>query len=195
MIIKKINDDKLKITLDSNDLKENNLDVHSFLRNSPETQDFFWNVMQEAEKKYGFNIDESMIRVDARVTDTGTFTLTVTKSSKDFLALDKTENIQKNSEAKPKRKMVSDSLNTYIYRFNTLDDLLGYVSISKEDINSSLYVLNKNYYIVSDKHIPLLSEYSTLVSNADSTMAKLYEYGKTIYKSKAIESIKKYLIN
>ena len=195
MIIKKISDDKLKITLDSNDLKENNLDVHSFLKNSPETQDFFWNVMQEAERKYGFNIDESMIRVDARVTDTGIFTLTVTKSSKDFLSYDKTESTSKKPEMKPKRKEISDSLGTYVYRFNTLDDLLGYISISKDELNSSLHVLDKKYYIVSNKHVPLLSEYSTLMSNPENTIAKLNEYGKTIYKTKAIETIKKTMIN
>ncbi len=193
MIIKKISDDKLKITLDSNDLKENNIDVHSFLRNSPETQDFFWDVMQEAEKKYGFNIDESMIRVDARVSDTGIFTLTVTKSTKDFLPFDKIDNSQKKPEFKATRKIVSDTNGKYVYRFNSIDDLLKYASISEEQIESSLFVLDKKFYIVSNKHVPLLSEYSSIMQNADNTLAKLQEYGKLVYKTKAIEAIQKSL--
>ncbi len=193
MIIKKISDDKLKITLDTNDLKENNIDVHSFLRNSPETQDFFWDVMQEAEKKYGFNIDESMIRVDARVTDTGTFTLTVTKSTKEFPCFDKSDYDYKQPDLKLKRKTSSNMCGPYVFQFQNIDDLLDFAKIESHSSRSSLYSLNKDFYLVVDTYDPLLSEYSTMVSNPLDMLAKIHEYGKAIYKTKAIETIKNLL--
>ncbi|MBP5694603.1 MAG: adaptor protein MecA, partial [Bacilli bacterium] len=53
--IEKLNENKLKITLDINDLKTRNIDIKSFVSNTPESQDLFWDVMQEAEQKFGFN--------------------------------------------------------------------------------------------------------------------------------------------
>ena len=62
MKIEKLNENKLKITLNSEDLKARNIDVQAFIYNTPESQDLFWDVMREAEKEYGFNVDESMVR-------------------------------------------------------------------------------------------------------------------------------------
>ena len=43
---------KIKITLNIEDLNARNIDVQSFIYNSPESQDLFWDVMREAEKEY-----------------------------------------------------------------------------------------------------------------------------------------------
>ena len=55
MKIEKLAEDKLKITLTLDDLEARNIDLYSFMYNSPESQDLFWDVMSEAEKEYGFN--------------------------------------------------------------------------------------------------------------------------------------------
>ena len=52
--IEKLNEDKLKITLSIDDLEERNITLHSFMYNSPESQDLFWELLQEAEKECGF---------------------------------------------------------------------------------------------------------------------------------------------
>ena len=64
MKIEKINDNKIKITFNIDDLAEKNIDLYSFMHNAPETQDLFWDLISEAEKECGFNIDNSMIYVE-----------------------------------------------------------------------------------------------------------------------------------
>ena len=54
--IKKINNDKLKVILSSNDLDEKNIDVDSFLANSLESQDLFFEILDLAEEQYDFNV-------------------------------------------------------------------------------------------------------------------------------------------
>jgi len=71
MKIEKLNDNKLKITFSVEDLKARNIDVQSFIYNTPESQDLFWDVMQEAEKEFGFIVDESMVYVEASATASG----------------------------------------------------------------------------------------------------------------------------
>ena len=57
MKFEKINDDKIKITLSSADLEANDLDLHSFMSDSSETQSLFLSVLDKAEKDYGFITD------------------------------------------------------------------------------------------------------------------------------------------
>ena len=51
MQIKKINNDKLKIILSSNDLSEKNIDIDSFLSNSVESQNLFFEILDLADER------------------------------------------------------------------------------------------------------------------------------------------------
>ena len=86
MKIEKLNENKLKITLSIDDLEERNINLHSFMYNSPESQDLFWELLQTAEKECGFNVDDSMIYVEASTTGSGNFTLLVTKTNEKPIA-------------------------------------------------------------------------------------------------------------
>ena len=61
--IKKINNDKLKVILSSNDLDEKNIDVNSFLANSLESQDLFFEILDLAEEQYDFNIENIYTKI------------------------------------------------------------------------------------------------------------------------------------
>ena len=56
MKIKKINNDKLKIIISSNDLDEKNIDIDSFLANPIESQNLFFEILDLAEEQYDFNV-------------------------------------------------------------------------------------------------------------------------------------------
>ena len=106
MKIEKLNENKIKITLDINDLKSRNIDVKTLLSNTPESQDLFWDMMQEAEKEFGFNVDESMIYVEAHISATGNFTFIVTKTNGNNPRIQqrvKTTNPNSNFEDKSKK--------------------------------------------------------------------------------------------
>ena len=69
MKFEKVNEDKMKITLSKSDLEENNIDFHSFMSNSDETQSLFLSVLDKAEREYGFSTENYRLKVETIVTD------------------------------------------------------------------------------------------------------------------------------
>ena len=63
MKFEKVNEDKMKITLSKSDLEENNIDFHSFMSNSDETQSLFLSVLDKAEREYGFSTENYRLKV------------------------------------------------------------------------------------------------------------------------------------
>ena len=51
MRIEKLNDNKIRIFLNTEDLKEKNIDIHTLMSNSIESQDLFYNMLDKAEKE------------------------------------------------------------------------------------------------------------------------------------------------
>lgn len=191
MKIEKLNENKIKITLSSEDLKARNIDVQSFIYNSPESQDLFWDVMREAEKEYGFNVDESMVYVEAAATTTGIFTLTVTKTS-NSLNQSNIKSHFKKQNYKLKRKSVNTPLDNSIYKFTSFDDICDFCKNSNIDnfTETSLYALNSEYYLfVSNVPTSNILEYATKEKNTEILVAKLSEYGKKLIEKNALQKI------
>ena len=65
MQIEKLNENKIRITLNLDDLKENNIDLHSFMANSIETQDLFYSMLDRAEKEVGFKTQNYKLMIEA----------------------------------------------------------------------------------------------------------------------------------
>lgn len=65
MQIEKLNENKIRITLNLDDLKENNIDLHSFMSNSIESQDLFYNMLDKAEKEVGFETKDYKLMIEA----------------------------------------------------------------------------------------------------------------------------------
>lgn len=196
MKIEKLNENKLKITLSSEDLKARNIDIQSFIYNSPESQDLFWDVMREAEKEYGFNVDESMVYVEAAATTSGVFTLTVTKTANSLNQSSLKPRLRKQNY-KLKRKSVNTPLDNSIYKFTSFDDICDFCKNSNIDdiTDTTLYELNSEYYLfVSNVPTSNILEYATRERNTDIFIAKLSEYGKKIIEKDALKIIAKNFI-
>ena len=197
MKIEKLNDNKLKITLDINDLKSRNIDARSFMHNTPESQDLFWDAIQEAESKYGFSVEESMIYVEAHMSSSGIFTIIVTKQNQTMQSINSPANKSKlgrNSSFKLKRKTSDYSLDNSIYKFNNLEDLYAFCKVvNTSDItDNALYVYNNKYYLYVDKiNNFLIIEYATKEQEKELLLSKLKEYGTMLFKKNAIAQIKK----
>ncbi len=54
MQIEKITENKIRIILNIQDLQEKNIDLHTFMSNSIESQDLFYEMLNKAEKEVGF---------------------------------------------------------------------------------------------------------------------------------------------
>lgn len=65
MKIEKLNENKIRITLNMDDLNERNIDFQSFMSNSIESQDIFLDMLNRAEKEVGFNTDDCKIMIEA----------------------------------------------------------------------------------------------------------------------------------
>lgn len=191
MKIEKLNENKIKITLSSDDLKARNIDVQSFIYNTPESQDLFWDVMKEAEKEYGFSVDESMVYVEASATATGIFTLTVTKTA-NSLNQTNTHKKVKRPNYKLKRKNTITPLNNCIYKFSSFDDICDFCKFSNIENfgNNALYELDSNYYLLTTT-VPNCNilEYAIKEHHIDILLAKISEYGKKIIDKNALETI------
>ena len=65
MKIEKITDNKIRIFLNLDDLKAKNIDLHSFMSNSIESQSLFVDMLNEAEKTVGFYAKDSKVLIEA----------------------------------------------------------------------------------------------------------------------------------
>lgn len=140
MKIKKINNDKLKIILSSNDLDEKNIDIDSFLANPIESQNLFFEILDLAEEKFDFDIENNRAIVEAiSLDDNNIFILTITKLKNDICTY--------NNSSKA-------------YFFEDINDLLGFFSIIEKNnfsiIKSDIYQLRDKYYFLlneENKHL------------------------------------------
>ena len=64
MQIEKINNNKLKVILNIDDLEENNIDLNTFMANSLESQELFLDILDLAEEEFNFKVDNSKLIIE-----------------------------------------------------------------------------------------------------------------------------------
>lgn len=163
MQIKKINNNKLKVILSSKDLDKKNIDVDSFLSNSIESQDLFFEILDLAEEEYDFNIEDNKAIVETISLDNNIFVLTITKLKSNC------ENIC----TKPSR----------IYCFENIDDIFNIYSFLDKD-NTYIYEFANSYYLLINNTNNIieniLTEYSIPIKNSYILEPLLIEHGKKV---------------
>lgn len=205
MRFEKLNENKIRITLTNKDLEKKNIDFHSFMANPLESQDLFFDMLDEAEEKIGFVTKDYQIRLEAIQVAGGDFILTVTRS------LPENKKLQEKKKIHIRRKRINDFKNTNaVYCFNNFEDFcsfsnfincsnISYTNIAK---NVSLYEYKDKYYL-SLSNINLtypnlkslfssITEFATYTSNADVFKQKLLENGKIIMRNNAIKTAIQY---
>ena len=208
MKFEKLNENKLRIIVNSQDLIENHIDFHAFMSNSSETQDLFMSILDRAEKEVGFVTKNYKVRIEAFSMNNEDFVFTVTrlsdKAEKDTLKLQK---------PKFKRKTTVNSPLQSIYRFGTFDDFLNFVNEFKNSNIKNTSTLCKTIELITykncfyliftnindknrnyDKLFSLLTEFSTHINNSELFASKLYECGKICFKHNAIKNCQKFFV-
>lgn len=206
MKFEKLNENKIRITLNNQDLIEKNIDFHSFMSNSKESQNLFLDMLNEAEKKVGFITKDYKLRIEALALSDGNFILTITRFGKN---IDATTKSDKSKTLKIKRKNFDTTSKQLIYKFESFDDfccLSNFIfkldnniySLSK---NVTLYLYKNTYYLyisnvnTKQNNIKLhtvLSEFGTYIDNSELFARKLTEYGKIVIKNNAIKICNNY---
>lgn len=206
MQFEKINEDKIRIIFNIQDLKEKNINYHDFMANSITSQTIFLDMLNQAEKEIGFVTNNYQLMIEALASSDGSFVLTVTRSKES-----KEKGVRK-LKAKPKLLSLKDPLPTLIYKFNNFDDfydLCNFITeehtskLSKTFSKAILYSYNNDIYLLlktSPKAeikevkyiISLVNEFSNnLVQTSEIFQNKLTEYGKVIVKNNCLLRLNK----
>lgn len=209
MKIEKLTDNKIRIIINLDDLREKNIDSSVFTK-PLETQTFLLDVLNKAEKEVGFYTEGCKLLVEAFSSSDGLFVFTITKY------IEKTTHSSNKPEVTPKKKMkkVNFKSTISIYQFSTFEEFCEFCTCihTKTKFNSkqlskniSLYLYHDIYYLVlSDINTAYeqihafystISEFASLVSHSETFKMKLFEHGNVIMKKNAIETGIKYFLN
>ena len=198
MKIEKLTENKIRIILSLSDLEEENIDLHSFMSNSAESQALFCNLLNRAEKEVGFYTKDYKLMIEAIAVPEGNFILTVTRLP---------EKEQTKKQVKIKRKSSAISSNLVIYSFSSFDDYCEFCKYLSMHLNSQIYLklkkvslclYNSIYYLcihINKSNLSVvktinceISEFGNSVDNPELFERKILEYGKVIFKTNAISN-------
>lgn len=210
MRIEKLNENKIRIFLNLQDLKEKNIDLHTFMSNSLESQDLFLDMLNIAETEVGFKTHDYKLIIEALASSDGNFILTITRIKPD--AVSQIPSVLKNPKAK--RKSITPNKLLSIYVFNNFDEFCefcNYINTSclnkyiNKLKNSSLILFKNKYYLVLNNlklnvtdlknFFYTISEFASRVRDEELLEKKLKEYGKPIIAKNAISTCLKYFSN
>lgn len=207
MKIEKISESTIKVTISLNDLKERNVDLNTLNYNTPAAQEFFWDLMEQAEVQLGFNLSDSQLIIEP-VPDSGNgFVITITRIDEDgdFESIQKyIKSRMRKSDLRVKKKSRKVCSALLIYAFKNIDDVCELAG-KLENIysgESTLYRCRDTYYLTLTRsglvaaNLKLfelmLNEYGTKVSNVSFFEGYLNEYGEKVIESGALNILKQY---
>ncbi len=208
MKFERISDSIIRVTISLDDLEERNMDLATLNYNTPAAQEFFWDLMEQAEEQFGFSLSDSQLLIEPIPDSEEGFVLTISKIDEDgdFEAFQKyIKSRLKKSDLRVKKKSRRVCSTQLIYSFKNIDDIINLSSkldgfYSGE---SSLHTYKGSYYLKltrSGLTAPalkrfefLLNEYGGIkIVNTNFIEGCLNEYGEVLIEHNAIELIKQY---
>ncbi len=210
MKIEKLTENKIRVIVSSEDLKNSNLDYQTIMEKPIESQKLFLEMLLKAEKEVGFYTEGYKLLVEAFSSSDGLFVFTITKY---------TEKINTNPNKlkvipKKKTKNLNPKSTTSIYKFSSFEEFCEFCTAihnntriqSKQLAKTiSLYLFNDTYYLILSNinthyvyingFYSTISEFASLASHSDTFKMKLVEHGKVIMKRNAIETGVKYFLS
>ena len=189
MKIEKLTENKIRIVVKLEELKDSNFNVEDFMMSNVESQKFLLDILNRAEKEVGFKTQNCKLLVEGFSSLDDVFVFTITK-----FAVTK----KKRKNFKLQRSKKSHVLKNPIYQFSTFEEFCCFCEVLKKSnipISSiakkvSLYLYNNTYYLVFyslnlnyknfKKLFSFLSEFAIIVRRSSNFEAKLFEYGKAI---------------
>lgn len=201
MKIEKLTENKIRIVVNLEELENNNLNLNDFVENNVESQKFFLDILNRAEKEVGFYTKNCKLLIETYSSLDEVFVFTITKFS-GF------KHNKKNIKLKNSKNIAV--LKNPIYRFSSFDEFCEVCEVLQKSGVSfngiakkiSLYLYNGTYYLAFfdlnlacrdlKKLLSILSEYASVVGRHLNFEAKLFEYGKPIIKQNAFKTGVKY---
>lgn len=200
MKFEKLSENKIKITFDCNDLRENNIDYQSFMSNSQASDDLFIKILDEAEKYLDFKTEHYKLEINTLALSNGNFVLIVTRFCK-------RENTVKIKTIHKKRKQNNVENNFSIYKFSSFDHFLDFCNflnnndksslICKLENNNSLFKYNSLYFLVINTNFiteeekeflySTITEFGNFITNSSEFFIKIKENAFCFLNKNAIQ--------
>lgn len=195
MKVEKINNNKAAIIITSSELSKMKITLKDIKEGADNVQDFFFDVLQDANLIDDFSSDSSHLFVEVATSCDDTFIITITK-------VECLPDISKYANLKTANKS-SYTVNSDIYCFSSLNDLYEFCNKACEEElyvgTNSLYELNNKYYLLFSqftvkksafvKTFSVISEYIyNYFSNQTTTFL---EYATLIVEKNAIQTLQK----
>ena len=204
MVVKKIDDNKIKVFISEEELKRFNVDFGNVLKMTRSANELFWAAMSQAEQQVNFRVDNAKLLVEANADEQNGFTMTITKveqGGQPSAAQNIKPKLAEGTPPKVKRKNKSKTC-SFVFRFENFDHVC--MAMKQLDLcylgESSLYKMEENFYLhISTKFVnvarkvkTVLSEYGSLVVPNIGVPGKLSEYGELMIDEYAIEKVATY---
>lgn len=210
MKIEKLSDDKIRITLNLQDLEAQNIDFQTFMSNPIESQDIFLDMLDKAEEEVGFVTDDYRLMIEALAMSNGNFVLTVTRIQTDK----KDKTTYKKKKVNIKRHSATIHSDKAVYCFDRFDDFCEFCAFLDNSIlrflndfskSISLYLYHEKYYLVFSKinvnsnllkmFCSSITEFAHFVEHSELFEHKLCEYGTLLMQDNAIDTCLKHFVN
>lgn len=213
MKIEKLTENKIRIILKQEDLKDKEMDLHTIMTKTAESQGLFLEILKQAQKEVGFTTDGCRLLIEAYSSPDDIFVFTITKFS-DRSPDDNSSSHSLTKKLKVKRKHVDINARISIYRFEDFEAFCGFCHFLKANPHislrgligcSRLYHYQDAYYLALseikvdhkclDQFYTSLSEFGKLASHSEDFECKLTEHGEIVIKKKALSTGIKYFSN
>ena len=207
MKFEKISENKIRITLTVNDLKEKDINFHDFMSNPIETQDLFLDILEQAKEEVGFNTTDYRVKIEALAMIDGDFVVNITRMSE----TEKSATSPQKKKFKVRRKTVAPKSEQAIYKFDSFDDYCYFVQYLSQNNFSNIssiakkiivYAYKNEYYLIFNdinvkydnlvKFYSSITEFGTYINNSSLFISKLQECGKIVIKNNALKTCLKH---
>ena len=187
MKIEKIETDKIKVTVFSEDLEMFNLNIKRIKPDSPELRIFLCEIMKKVQLETNFDPFDGQVIVEA--TPCGEELILMVSKLTEKRKIDRTK--IKNVRAVKKQP------EKYIYRFddfNAVCDCIKNVSVHNYEIGE-LYSMDNSYFLTfeADKFNINLGEFAGMCRKGEVCYSYLAEYGKLVASGKKLCNIAEFL--
>ena len=212
MKIEKLTEDKIRIIIHQEELKNKDMDLHTIMSRAANSEGIFRELLELAQKEVDFNTDGCRLMLEAFSSPDGIYVFTITK----YLVENSNLNnyTKSNTKLRVRRKHIPLEATKSIHKFSTFDDFCTFCTFLKKTQNlslkglvkdASLYTYKDFYYLLLNKlntkhknfkkFMHCLCEFGKPVSHSVEFESKIKEHGDVVIKSRAIYTGIKYFSN
>lgn len=180
---------KIKVTMNAQDLSELGISFEAMAKNSPESRDVFFELLRRAERETGFSYDNARLVVEAAIqAEKSEMTLFVTKvdNAEEKALFDKLSKLNlelPKINKKEEKKEKKPSVNTMI-ELSNFEDVIKMCHCMRECFWGTLYSYKDKYYMTMlPIYIPKASEFGIVCPESYRSIVE--EHGTPVVKNSA----------